>query len=419
MSLMRDGPWADRLAVWTYTEMGEEIAHGDPSVSDEQRAAAGRETLAQRSRALLPENRRRAAERYAAGDTGGDDAVRVWVRRDPASLRARLDGTGLAVWAERDVLHVVWGGPADRVSLAGGIQPMLWPVEGADDLWEASLRIRRLDECVISVIVFAEGDGRDHRSDPPTHSVWRGPRAPHSRAVATPPAGTIEQHVIESAALRGPRTVTLYRPPGAEGPLPVCILADGESLPGFAGVLEPAVIAGETPPVLLAGVQSAVDPSDGMGEGRTREYVPGRDHRRFRAHLRFVTDEVIPWVRSRTRASTGSLVAAGFSNGAAWAIGAAQRRPDLFSAVAALSPGVVPGRLSGAARAAGVRHYLAAGILEPGFQRSAQQWADRLERADLPVHHEEWAGGHDPEWWQQQFPAALGWLLSSPPLPKR
>jgi hypothetical protein len=60
-------PAPDPLAVWTCVEAGEEIACGDPSVTDQQRAAAGRETVAVRSRALLQENRRRAAEQHAAG----------------------------------------------------------------------------------------------------------------------------------------------------------------------------------------------------------------------------------------------------------------------------------------------------------------------------------------------------------------
>jgi hypothetical protein len=51
--------------------------------------------------------------------------------------------------------------------------------------------------------------------------------------------------------------------------------------------------------------------------------------------------------------------------------------------------GVVPQRISGAARSAGIRHYLAAGTLEPGFRQSTRRWADRLGRAGLPCRHEE------------------------------
>jgi S-formylglutathione hydrolase FrmB len=80
-------------------------------------------------------------------------------------------------------------------------------------------------------------------------------------------------------------------------------------------------------------------------------------------------------------------------------------------AVAAFSVGVVPRRISGASRPVTVRHYLAAGTLEPSFRRSTWEQAERLRRAGLPCRHEEWAGGHDQVWWQQQLPVALGWLL--------
>jgi enterochelin esterase-like enzyme len=79
--------------------------------------------------------------------------------------------------------------------------------------------------------------------------------------------------------------------------------------------------------------------------------------------------------------------------------------------VAAFSVGVVPRQISGASRSARVRHYLAAGTLEPGFRRSTRQWAERLAKGRAPGRHEEWTGGHDHVWWQQQLPVALGWLL--------
>ena len=113
---MRGCPDRDRLAVWTYEEAGEQIPSGDPSVTDAERAAAGRETLAERFAAVLPDNRKRAAERYAAGGLpDGQDVARVWRPRDPAELRARLSEPPLAVWSEDDVLHVLWQGQADEV----------------------------------------------------------------------------------------------------------------------------------------------------------------------------------------------------------------------------------------------------------------------------------------------------------------
>jgi hypothetical protein len=257
---MRARPCRDPLAVWTFEEAGEEIPNGDPSVTDAERAAAGRETLAERFAAVLPGNRRRAAERYTAGGLpDGEDVARVWRPRDPAGLRARLTEPPLAIWSSGDVLEVLWQGQADEVQLYGGVQPRLWPVEETDDLWEVSLRIRGLDQAVISVTVASRQAGGDWPRQIPDVRVWR--------------------------------------------------------------------------------------------------------------------------------------------------------RPDLIGAVAALSAGVVPRQIRSAARSASVRHYLAAGALEPGFRRSTRGWAERLNRAGLACRHEEWTGGHDQVWWEQQLPVALGWLL--------
>jgi enterochelin esterase-like enzyme len=398
--------------VWTYVEAGEEIPCGDPSVTDAERAAAGRETLAERWQALLAANRSRAAGQYSSGGLpAGQDMARVWRSRDPAELRARLGEAPLAAWSEEDVLHVLWRGRADEVQLGAGVQPRLWPVEGTGDLWEASLRVRRLDEAVITILVMPRRRGDDDLGRRPDTLEWRGPRAPAAAPAATQLRGTVEDHALDSAALRAPRTVTVYRPPGATGPLPGCVLADGQSAGVFARTLEPAILTGDVPPVLLVGVHTAA-PARPWPDRRAQEYLPGRSRPRFNAHLSFVTGEVIPWAVTRFGAADGPWITAGFSNGGAWAIAAAQRRPDIFTAVAAFSTGVVPDRITRAARTAGVRHYLAAGTLEAGFRSATQQWAERLRRAGLPCHHHEWVGGHDGYWWERQLPAALTWLLA-------
>jgi enterochelin esterase-like enzyme len=399
--------------VWTFSEAGEEIACGDPSVSDAERAAAGRETLSQRWQALLEVNRSRAAEQYTAGGLPeGEDLARVWCPRDPAALLARLGGEPLTAWAEDDVLHVLWQGQADEVQLGAGVQPRLWPVGGAERLWEASLRIRRLDEAVITIVVFPRMAGDDPPRTAPDTLVWRGPLAPADLPSADPLRGALEEHTLDSAALRAPRGVSVYRPPGAQGTLPGCVLADGASVPDFARVLEPAILSGEVPPVVLVGVHNAADPARPWPDRRAQEYMPGFNRPRFVAHLRFVTGEVIPWAASRFGVAEGPWVASGFSNGAVWAIAAAQRRPDVFAAVAAFSAGMAPRQIRREARAARVRHYLAAGTLEPGFRRATREWADRLQRAGLPCRHRDWVGGHDQFWWNQQLPAALAFVLA-------
>jgi enterochelin esterase-like enzyme len=409
---------ADPFAVRTMTSCGEEIAFSDPYVSDEQRAAAGRETVAERMQALLPANRRRAEAAYAAGGLpDGLEAVRVWCPRDAAGLRERLGDSRYVLWAEDDVLHVLWRGAAEQVVLGGGVQVPMWPVEDAAGLWEASLRVRRLDEAVITVMVIGLGAADLPFGRPVTDMMtWRGPRAPAGPAAGEGPielAGEVREHTIESVPLRGPREVTVYVPPGTAGPLPGCVLADGQSVPGFARVLEPAIASGAAPPVVLVGVHSAEGHAD-RSDLRAQEYLPRHRPRRFAAHLSFVTDEVIPWAAASLPVDpagpSGRWLAGGFSNGATWAIGAAQRRPAVFGGVAAFSAGVVPRRVAGASR--DVRHYLAAGTLEEGFRRSTLEWATRLQRAGVPCSHHEWAGGHDPFWWNLTLPDALAWLLA-------
>ena len=304
---------ADPFEIRTMVVAGEEIPFSDPYVTDAQRAAAGRETVAERARALLAANRERAARRYATGGLpDGEDTQRVWCAPDPADLRARLGHERFTAWAEGDVLHVLWQADDDHdrtVTLAGGLSGLMWPVDGADGLFEASLRVRRLDEAVLTLVVLATG----------------------------------EEHL------------PFGRPATDHLPLPGCVLADGQATRAFAEVLEAAIVSGAAPPVLLVGIHSGGDPGE-LRDRRAEEYLPRHKPRRFAAHLTFVTGEAIPWAAAEFGVAAGPWVSAGFSNGAAWAIGAAMRRPDVFGGVAALSVGMTPKRIpAGRARCQAIR----------------------------------------------------------------
>src|SRR5438046_6378442 len=154
--------------------------------------------------------------------------------------------------------------------------------------------------------------GSDRPGPMPDQLVWRGPRAAAALPTVQQPAGTLDEHTLHSAALRGPRQLTIYRPPGPAGPLPGCVLADGQSALGFAQVLEPAILAGDVPPVLLVGVHNASDPARRWPDRRGQEYLPGHSRPRFNAHLDFVTGEVIPWAASHCGAADGPWISAGF-----------------------------------------------------------------------------------------------------------
>ncbi|MGW3347694.1 alpha/beta hydrolase [Nonomuraea rubra] len=375
---------------------GEEFAYGDFGVSDEERAAAGRETMAQRQRSLLARNRRRARRRYGKPLPEGLECARVWRRRDPDELRRRLAGGPLAVWNEDDVLHVLWRG--DEPRLSAGVQLPMWQVRGADDLWELSVRIRRLDEAVVSVIAVTA----DRLRERPVERVWRGPRAAPEPPVARSLAGTVTERGVDSRHLEHPRTVTVYRPPGPPAPMPLCLLADGQCVPEFAPYVEGAVTAGTLPPILVAGLHSDDTPGP-YPDGRTRDYLPDIDPPRFAAHLAFAMEEVLPGFPEATH-----VISAGFSNGASFALGAADRRPDRIAAAVALSPNLPPSRLDLGVR---IPRYLAAGTIEGGFRDCAQGLAAVLGEAGIAHRHEEWVGGHDPYWWRLHLVEGLRSLI--------
>ncbi len=387
---------SDRLDVWTYELDGELETNYHFDVTDEERAAAGRETVAEHQRKLVALNKARAERMWTAELPPGAELRRVWAPRDPADLRARLGDDDMAVWSEGDVLHVVWRGIGEAPRLGSGVQFVLWQVEGADDLWEVSIRIRRLDEAVITVTLgnlesFVE-------------QVWHGPKAPPALPEATELEGLLEQH--ELTFLGEPRRIFLYVPPKIEGLIPAVCLADGQMLPTFARTLDAAVVNGTCPPVAVVGVASPPHTADDL---RSREYLPGQDPQRYSDHLAFVIDDVIPWADERFPAS-GRWLTAGVSSGAVWALNAGQRRPDVFSGAVGLSPGIPPVTELHAL----TRTYVGGGTLEGGFRLAAGEWATKLTAAGAEVRSVDWVGGHDGYWWAQHLPPALTWLTVRP-----
>jgi hypothetical protein len=77
--------------------------------------------------------------------------VRVWRPRPLDDLRARLGGERARIWAEGDILEVLWRGDTDRLECSGGLQYPFWRA-GRSDIWELSVSIPRLAEAIISLI---------------------------------------------------------------------------------------------------------------------------------------------------------------------------------------------------------------------------------------------------------------------------
>jgi enterochelin esterase-like enzyme len=251
--------------------------------------------------------------------------------------------------------------------------------------------------------------------------VWRGPEAPPPPERAEPLQGQISRNVIDSHHLSERRDLTVYLPPGHDPTqtYPVVYAADGQSVARFAAVLEPEIVEGSVPAVIVVGVHSAAnedaaEPYDSTQDLRAQEYLLGENPKRFEAHERFFVYEVSAWAERALGASSERRERAvfGCSNGGAFAVSMGVRHAERYDAVIAFSLG--EGLHGWGAPQWTVddapHHYLLAGTLEP-FQRTTARWAARLSRLGVEYVHRERVSGHDMVMWEEEFPDAVAWAF--------
>jgi enterochelin esterase-like enzyme len=174
-------------------------------------------------------------------------------------------------------------------------------------------------------------------------------------------------------------------------------------------VLDPLVVSGRLPRILLVGIHSS-ESSEGRGAEYLTSFVEGDAP--FLAHERFFLGEVMPWVEKRYRLPDDASRRAvfGFSNSAAWALEMTLRHPQKFGRVLAFSPG---GRRPSADEAlpAKARFYLLAGTMEKGFHDIAVRWAKTAEERGVTHVLRTPVAGHDFEMWTSMLPDALQWAF--------
>jgi enterochelin esterase-like enzyme len=214
--------------------------------------------------------------------------------------------------------------------------------------------------------------------------------------------------------LRGPnadetRTIYFWRPPNAEGPLPVLYMADGISGLKVAGAeLRDDIVAGRARPLLIVAMDASQPPR------RAKEYILGAERNaEWEAHFAWFVSVVIPFAEQRLGASrqASERGVGGFSNGADFAIAAATRRPDLFSAVLAHSP---VNEVAQDFRAnPNIRWTLTVGSRE--YAGAAVAFNERIAAAiarDAPVRRCVGAWDHEPEGWEEVSAGSIAWLFN-------
>jgi enterochelin esterase-like enzyme len=223
-------------------------------------------------------------------------------------------------------------------------------------------------------------------------------------------------HIIHSHALGEMRRVWIHLPPGYDPRTrryPLLLFANGESYLVSAGTTHLAdelSSQGEAAPAILVFVQSFAHHDE--------------DDLQADAYIRFLADELVPWVAARYAASPDprDRVVAGVSVAGAVALYAALERPDTFGAALAQSPAplLLPDEV--AARLADnlahgyapPRCYVDVGRYEsPAFVEHAHLLCNALLVGGAALSYQEFAGDHSFIGWRSTLADALRFHLSS------
>lgn len=185
------------------------------------------------------------------------------------------------------------------------------------------------------------------------HTLRRVFRLENRRRTIRP--GTLEHiHAFASATLGNARELTIYLPPDynerSGTRYPVLYMQDGQNLfepqrafiPGqhwrLAEAANEAIGARTARPMIIVGI-------DNTGASRIDEYTPTHDaNKNAGGHAadyeRFVLDEVKPAIDERFRTDPADTAIGGSSLGGLISLHLGLTRPDVFRAIAALSPSV-------------------------------------------------------------------------------
>jgi enterochelin esterase-like enzyme len=344
---------------------------------------------------------------------------------DPPSagaLLARQRAESSPVWADGDVATFVFQGEADRVELRLGGDPETRPLTRlpGSDVWTVRLEKPGLERGVFTYWLTSTRAGHTSGGDWARPRYWRGPKAPPAVEVREALQGVLEVAELASPALGASRKITTYVPPGHDRhrPSPVVYVSDGEGVKGFARVVEPMVVAGRIPPVVLVGVHAggylgprpkgpiAFDPNLDL---RLQEYIPSANPKRFADHETFFVKEVPAWAEKRfgVSADREDRAVSGYSNGGRFAAEMGFRHPEVFGHAFCFSVAGDAAKALATKADQPVRFYLAAGTWEPIFHRLTAKLADALKERGVAVTFSSRVAAHDEAMWREEFADAV------------
>lgn len=355
---------------------------------------------------LPPVESARWPEPPACAESPGAPLCREDAATTAAEAARILAGRDTAWEAKGETLTIVARRDADTAALCCSVRLPMQRI-GDAGLWSVTLRVRNLERAVLDILV---------NQDPANAELpqFRGPAAPPAPAFAAALQGRLIEETLDSPAAGETRRLSVYTPPGFDPGkrYPVVYLADGYVLDGYARLVEPLILKGELPPVVMVGLWP--NQGDPAVNWRRLDWQIGVDPVRFARVEAFLVREVIPLAEARYGASTRreDRLIYGTSAGAAWSTVMAARHPDLFGHAAGFSLGYGPA--VDAAWKAGPRLYLSAGTLEPDFVRVTGELASRAGAAGREVRFEAPVMGHSFTQWQPRMIEAIRWAFGAP-----
>jgi enterochelin esterase-like enzyme len=318
------------------------------------------------------------------------------------ALIARRAKEKSPIWVDGAALTLFYRGEAAEVAFYfGGMSQKLRRLPDSD-VWTGSITKPDAPKAVFEYAFVTGKTGRPH------FQLWRGPQAPPAPAVADKLTGHEKTFDFDSKALGGKRQVRVYLPPGHDKnrTYPVVFATDGQT---HSEVLEPLILAGKVPPLIVVGAASGGYLRDVQKNLRTLEYIPGLDADRFARHERFFTEELPAWAEKEFGAGTRSADRAvyGSSNAGRFALEMGLRHPDRFGHVFAFSIAGAKTFQAPPAPPRPPRYRLAAGTWEEIFFTMTERVAKELKGQGVSVEFVRRVAGHDQAMWREEFAAAV------------
>lgn len=317
-------------------------------------------------------------------------------------VQTGLAGEKLAYQVDGDTLTVFAKYNKETARACCSIQTSLQLIGQESDLnyFASRFHLKNLDAARLEFFApdYFENDDK-------VKLFYEGPEAFPDREMNTDELnGILTERVFESTTLGEKRIYDLYVPqwfePGDD--VGLVVLGDGVSLGFHVREWEPLIASGKLTPFVAIGVRSGrraiSEPAkDYDFDVRNSDYIHGytKGPQRFDAHLRFVTDELMPAIKDELAISPDpeATVLIGGSSAGSFALWGVMKRPDVFGVSVGTSPsGPIPDAISDLA--ARRSYYISAGIYEPGFLYNAVSYEKVLRQAGAQVDLETYSDGH-------------------------